>query len=79
MPFFRLAPNVKEDGTEKASTPFAEKIEHSESRAQDMLQNERTAIQELVAREREIIAGLRRGQCVDLCLFIIILVRISFR
>lgn len=53
MHLFRLAPNVKEDGTEKASTPlFAKKIDN-ESRAQDMLQNERAAKQALVTREGE--------------------------
>ena len=48
-PAYRYA--KEEDGTEKASTP--EKKTETESRAQDMPQSERAAIQDLTAREGE--------------------------
>ena len=52
MPLCGFARNVKEVGTEKASTQLVEKIDN-ESRAQDMLQSERAANPALVEREGE--------------------------
>ena len=52
MPLCGFARNVKEGGTEKASTQLVEKIDN-ESRAQDMLQSERAANPALVEREGE--------------------------